>query len=94
MVLSLRSQACGTEPMQGTEQGACDSRHSAQSSSTELRAAPPKLKGALMAGWYALMGLCWASIPTPTLTATNIHRPTVLIRGCIPKGYLARHLSE
>ena len=90
---SLCNHASWTGPTQGTEPGASSSRQSAQSSSTELRAAPPKARGALVSLLYAVTGPGWASVPTHISTPIQVHRPTVPIRGCIPKGHLVYRLS-
>ena len=91
---SLCNHASWTGPTQGTEMGASSSRPSVQSSSTELRVAPPKARGALASLLYAFTELGWASIPTHISTAIKVHRPSVPIRGCIPKGHLAYHLTN
>ena len=91
---SLCNHAGRTGSTQGTEMGASSSRQSVQSSSTELRVAPPTVRGALVFWLHAFTELGWASVPAHISTAMKVHRPSVSIRGCIPKGHLAYHLTN
>ena len=93
-VLPLCDQAKRRTPVQGRELGTSSSQLSTQSSSTELRAAPPKLRDTLKTLWNALNGVNGTSPLCSTLAATKVHRPTVLVRGCLPKGSLAHCLSD
>ena len=93
-VLSLCDQAKWKTPVQGMELGTSSSNLSTQSSSTELRATPPKLRDTLKTLWNALKGVNETSPLCSTSAATKVHRPTVLVRGCLPKGSQAHCLSE
>ena len=93
-VLSLCDQAKWKTSVQGMELGTSSSNLSTQSSSTELRATPPKLRDTLKTLWNALKGVNETSPLCSTSAATKVHRPTVLVRGCLPKGSQAHCLSE
>ena len=78
---------CNT-PTQRNELGGSISSHpSACSSSTELRAPHSTLRNTLHMLWSALQGANEA-LPVCSNSATaKVYRPTVLVRGCLPKGW-------
>ena len=79
-VLPLCDQARGYHQSRaGSWEPAC-SHLSAQSSGTELRAAPPKLRDALKTLWNALRGVNETSPLCSTSAATKVNRPTVLVQ--------------
>ena len=86
-VLPLCNRATGSAPAQTVELSSDCHQPSVQSSSTELRASPSAARDI----WLKVMRFLQEAsrrIPVSTVaTPTKIYRPTVPIRGCLPKGF-------
>ena len=64
-------------------------RSASSSSSTELRPAPTWRRNAISTVKHAFMSLLMRLLVPRDLSTIKSHRPTVLIKGCIPKGSYA-----
>ena len=91
---SLSDRAKWDAPAQCKELRSSNGHPSAQSSSTELRVSHSTLREALHMWWSALQGASETLPECSTAALTQVYRPTVLVRGCLPKGFHAPYLSH
>ena len=94
-VLPLSDRAWWTPPAQLLAPSSSSSRSSASSCSTELRTSPSANRDPWCKFWRFLQ-VVYRRLFSDTVTLPHrVYRPTVIIRGCLPKGnYVPAPLSK